>query len=67
MKQQPCQIGIFGFQIELIIGSPVFKQGKPGGTNGHMNGPIEELIFSLHSRVERIFIDQALRDFTNVS
>jgi hypothetical protein len=34
VKQQTGQIRIFRLQIQLIIHSPVFKEGKPRRTNG---------------------------------
>jgi len=60
MKQEAGQIGVLGFEIEFIVFTPVFKQSKPGGANGHMNIPIQLLLFALYIHGRFIIIDKAL-------
>ena len=66
MKQKPCQIGVFCFQIQFIRGPPGLKERVPGRPNGNVDILIQIVLLVLLIRLLCASTQQTLANLPNI-
>jgi len=66
VKQKPCQIGILGFQIQFIRGSPGLKERKPGRPNGNVDILVQVILLILFIGLLCAITQETLADLPNI-
>ena len=47
VKEEAGEVGILGLEIQFVVGTPFFKEGVPGGSDGDVDGLVEVVLLGL--------------------
>jgi len=67
VEQESGQIRILGLEGEFVARLPALKEREPGGPNGHVDVLVEFILFVLFIGAPRLFAQETLLDFAEVS